>query len=67
MVAAEMMSGEQLQGSIDQVLGLVYFQTDTSEDTRSHEDEAIQETCRIVSSITDSIAGKHPEWVEGRL
>eukprot|EP00123_Amoebidium_parasiticum_P014127 comp22346_c0_seq1/m.33253 comp22346_c0_seq1/g.33253 ORF comp22346_c0_seq1/g.33253 comp22346_c0_seq1/m.33253 type:complete len:402 (-) comp22346_c0_seq1:277-1482(-) len=58
-IASQMVSEERMKGSIDQIEGVVRFE---SANQREKWDQQIQDACNQVNKIIDRIAAAHPDW-----
>ena len=63
-VAVQMLGEGRLNGKIDQIDGLVYFEVG---DVAAEADVQIQNLCAGLNSVVDKIATKHPEFVKNVL
>eukprot|EP01092_Planopodium_desertum_P004755 TRINITY_DN20214_c0_g4_i2.p1 TRINITY_DN20214_c0_g4~~TRINITY_DN20214_c0_g4_i2.p1 ORF type:complete len:424 (-),score=45.40 TRINITY_DN20214_c0_g4_i2:30-1166(-) len=60
-IASRMIVQDRLDGKIDQIKGLLFFQTDTS--SLAKWDSHIMSACTAVNGIIDTLALSHPKFV----
>jgi len=63
-IASHMICEGRMKGYIDQIDGIVYFET---RDSLPAWDNQIQSVCVEVNSLVDKISAAHPEWTTQKL
>jgi COP9 signalosome complex subunit 4 len=61
-MASKMIEQRRMNGTIDQVEGIIEFTEEESAGVLSTWDGQIQDTCLMINSILDNISKKHPQY-----